>query len=387
MLFLILIAWAIFAFFSFGITGANYVWTRRAAKRPWKIKRDGSYLPRVSVIVPTYDECEVIKYKLANLAKLEYPEDSLQLVFVDSNSTDSTVSTIRDFAEKNPRANIRLLVEKERKGKSVALNTALQACTGDVIVISDADCFWPSKILYDSLSYLADPNVGAISGPKKLLNSQDSWVTRGEDKYLRSANLMKLGDSKVSSTILFEGGFSAYKRDLLENFDPYSTGSDDCGTVVSFLEKNFRAIMVTEGEFFTTFPRGWKAKMEMKIRRSGQLVRVLGTYCRLMLKGGFKNDRATVMRSLLMYVLAPIMFLLLIATTIYLMVLFPPAIAIFVPFLIPRINTYLIEVILGYGIMSYSFISVVSKRKFLVWKSPEDRTLLTEDMLIQRNLI
>jgi hypothetical protein len=30
----------------------------------------------------------------------------------------------------------------------------------------------------------------------------------------------------------------AYKRALLESFDPYKTGSDDCGSVISLLEKN-----------------------------------------------------------------------------------------------------------------------------------------------------
>jgi len=385
--FLIIIAWAIFAFFSFGITGLNYVWARRAAKRPWKIKKDGTYLPKISVIVPTYNEREVIDYKLRNLARLEYPEDSLQLVFVDSNSKDSTADAIRDFAEKNPRLNTKLLVEKERNGKSAALNNALQLCTGDVIVISDADCFWPSNILYESLPYLADPNVGAISGPKKLLNPLDSWVTKSEDKYLTSANLMKLGESKASSTILFEGGFSAYKRDLLKSIDPYNTGSDDCGSVISCLEKNLRAIMITEGEFFTTFARSLKARMEMKIRRGGQMVQVLNNYSRLLLKGNFKKDRAVVIRYMLMYGLAPVMFLFLVATTIYLTVIFPPTVVILALFLIPQINVYLIEVLLGYAVMLYSFVSAVSKRRFLIWKKPEDRISLTEDILVQRNLI
>jgi cellulose synthase/poly-beta-1,6-N-acetylglucosamine synthase-like glycosyltransferase len=387
MTFIVLVLWAVTAFFSLGVPGINYILTRRAAGRSWNTKKDDAYLPSVSAIVPTYNECEVIEHKLANLAKLEYPEGLLQLVFVDSCSTDSTVDTIRDFIARNPRENTQLLIENERRGKSSALNTALQRCVGDIIVVSDADCFWPSKILLNSLPYLADPVVGAISGPKTLLNSKDTWVTRSEDRYLKTANLIKSGESKISSTLLFEGGFSAYKRGAFESFDPYHTGSDDCGTVISCLEKNLRTIMVTEGEFFTTFPKDWNGRIEIKIRRSAQLVRVLQNYGRLLLKGAFRNERRTVLKNLLIYGLAPIVFPFLIAITVYLMVLFPPMTAILVLFLIPKVNSYLTEVVLNYMIMLYSMISTLSNRTFSIWKKPRDRAVLTKEMLFERDLI
>jgi len=38
-------------------------------------------------------------------------------------------------------------------------------------------------------------------------------------------------------------------------------------------------------------------------------------------------------------------------------------------------------------ILLYSIISTISRKKFTVWKKPEDRTLLTEDMLLQKGLI
>jgi len=375
------------AFLSVGISGVNYVCARRAAERPWKTKKDSAYLPKVSIVVPTYNEHEVIGYKLRNLAKLEYPRDLLQLVFVDSHSTDSTVDSIRDFIMENPKMNVHLLVESERKGKSSALNAASRHVAGDVIVISDADCFWPAKILFMSLPYLADPSVGAVSGPKSLLNSQDSWVTRSEERYLRSANLIKLGESKTWSTILFEGGFSAYKRGVLETFDPYNTGSDDCGSVIRCLEKNLRAIMVTEGQFFTTFPNDLKGRIEIKIRRGAQLFQVLKSYGRLLLRGTFSSLRWMVTKNLLLYVLAPIMFIFLIAMTAYLIALFPPMIILLAVFLIPKINVYAAEATLNYLIMFYSMISTVSNRTFSIWKKPSDRQLLLEDDLLKKQLI
>jgi cellulose synthase/poly-beta-1,6-N-acetylglucosamine synthase-like glycosyltransferase len=383
----LLILWLVFGFFSFGVLGLNYFYARATAKNPWKIKANNKYMPKVSIIVPTYNEYEVIEYKLRNLARLEYPNSLMQMVFIDSQSTDSTVNVIRDFAEDHPDLNIEILVESERRGKSSALNTALKSCSGDVIVVSDADCFWPPDILSKALSYLADLSVGAVSGPKKLLNPESSSVTRSEEAYLESANLMKLGDSKKSSTILFEGGFSAYKREVLGSFDPYDTGSDDCGTVIRVLEKNFRAVMIPEAEFFTAFPGTWMGKLEMKLRRTNQLLKVLKSYVILLFKNEIKTGKEIVAKNLIVYLLAPVMFLFFVVTTVYMMVKFPLAILLLLVFLIPKISGYLIEATLNYLIILYSIISTVSRKKFAVWKKPEDRTLLTEDMLLQKGLI
>lgn len=384
---IILSFWFAFALSSFGILGANYVVTRRAAKRAWKIRSDNGYMPRVSIIIPTYNEYEVIGYKLRNLAKLKYPACLSQMVFVDSRSTDGTTDKIRDFAERNPNEDIKIIVEEERKGKTAALNTALKDCNGEVVIVSDADCFWPSSILNQSLGYLSDSSVGAVSGPKKLLNSKDSWVTRSESRYLESMNSVKLGESKMSSTIFFEGGFSAFKRAVLDAFDPYDTGSDDCGTVIRILEQNKRAIMVPEAEFYTFFPRSWKGKTDIKIRRAVQLVRVLRNYSTLLSKGRMKAMNRTVIRNTLLYVFAPIMFLCFIVTTILLMFVFPPSVLLFSVFLIPKANTYLFEATSGFLTMSIASLLALLKKKSVLWKKPEDRKLVLEKPLAEAGLI
>ena len=107
------------------------------------------------------------------------------------------------------------MVEDERKGKSHALNNALTQCSGEVVIISDADCFWPQDILEKALPYLADPTVGAIAGPKIFFNAQQTWITRMEESYLKSAKFLRLGESKTGSTVFFEGGFSAFKKEAL----------------------------------------------------------------------------------------------------------------------------------------------------------------------------
>lgn len=379
--------WVLFALFSFGVLGLSYIWTRRNAKKPWKTKISRDYRPNVSIVVPTYNESQAICYKLRNLVKLDYPRSLTQMVFVDSLSTDSTLEKIREFAKDTQDMKITVIAENERKGKSSALNASLGSCIGDVVIVSDADCFWPSDILTKALPYLADPDVGAISGPKRLLNREASPVTKNEDMYLESMNLVKLGESKSSSTILFEGGFSAYKKEALDSFDPYLTGSDDCGTVIHLLEKGYRTIMVEEAEFFTTFPMTWKGRIALKARRANQLVRLLKKYAVLLFRGNIRIAKPVVAKNVLMYLVSPIMFLLFAATTVYIILKLPFVAAGLLVLLLPKIGPYLLEVILNYLILAYAIFSSLSKKRFIVWSQPEDRTLLEEQMLVQRGLV
>jgi len=386
-MFIVITIWIVSAFFSFGFIGLNYVLSAHAAKKPWRIKKKGDYSPKISIIVPTYNEAKVIEYKLKNLAKLKYPQDRLEMVFVDSNSQDSTVNHLLKFAKKNKDLRVTILVEKKRRGKSAALNAALKRCEGNVIVISDADCFWPSDILMKSLPFLTDPTVGAVSGPKKLLNSESSSVTKSEEVYLRSMNLIKLGESKFCCTMLFEGGFSAYKREILDSFDPYNTGSDDCGTLITLFKKKSRAIMVQEAEFFTTFPETWNGKIKMKKRRANQLVRLISRYALLLFSNKVKIARGIVTKNIVLYLVSPFAFVCLLITTVYFFLKFPLASIFLIALAIPKLRLYFIEVVFNYSILLQSMVLVILGKRFKTWKKPLDRMLLEEKSLLQRGLI
>jgi cellulose synthase/poly-beta-1,6-N-acetylglucosamine synthase-like glycosyltransferase len=386
-MFYLIFLWLVFCAFSFGISGFIFVSMRRAAKRPWCLKLDRNYRPKVSILVPTYNEEDVIQFKLKNLVKVKYPKDLMQIIVVDSNSKDQTVKLVRDFATRHPENNIQVLVESERRGKSASLNFALKNCEGEIVVVSDADCFWPSEILERTMPFLADPTVGAVSGPKILLNPEQSWVTKTENAYLNSMNMVRFGESKIGSTLLFEGGFSAYKRGLLDSFDPYNTGSDDCGSIVKLAEKGYRAICVPEACFYSTFPKSWKEKLSIKVRRANQLVRVLWKYFCLLLKGHIKVSKRVVVQGILIYLVSPIMFIAFATTTIILLFNFPYFSLMFLTFLLPNVGFYLFESIQSYLILFVSMLAVLMRKKFVVWKKPKDRSLLHENVLRQYGLI
>src|SRR6476660_10406058 len=84
--------------------------------------------PRISIVIPALNEAENLPHVLAEL-----PADTYELVLVDGQSTDGTSTVARTHY---PDVKI---VGQPGRGKGDALRAGFAACTGDVIVMMDAD--------------------------------------------------------------------------------------------------------------------------------------------------------------------------------------------------------------------------------------------------------
>jgi len=84
--------------------------------------------PRVSVVIPALNEAENLPHVLATL-----PADTYELVLVDGHSIDGTSTVARALYP-----NVKIVGQPSR-GKGEALRAGFAACSGDVIVMMDAD--------------------------------------------------------------------------------------------------------------------------------------------------------------------------------------------------------------------------------------------------------
>lgn len=386
-MFFYVLVWLIFGFLSIGPITFIFFFMRRSSQWSWPTKVDTNYKPRVSIIVPTYNEADIILLKLTNLDRIRYPRNLMETIIVDSNSNDGTQEIIRQFLKRKPRINMKMLVETARKGKSHALNYALSHCVGDVIIVSDADCFLPQSILEEAIPFLGDPTVGAISGPKILLNANQTWVTRLEESYLRSANVLRFGESKVGSTVFFEGGFSAFKKEAFYRFDPYDTGSDDCGTVISVVERDFRAMLVPQARFFSAFPPSYQGKIMIKLRRANQLVRVFGKYLNLLSKGKIKTSLKTVVPNIFLYLFSPLFFVAFTILTLGLVATFPFLLLTSLFLMIPCLRFYFYEILESNLLLTASILAILFGKKFSMWNPPQNRIYFTKERLVYFDLI
>src|SRR5215203_1435751 len=95
----------------------------------------GGELPLVTLVVPAYDEEEVIERKIANARALDYPADRLEIVVASDGSSDRT-------AELAHAAGADRVLELPRGGKVAALNQAVKEAKGAILAFSDANSYW-----------------------------------------------------------------------------------------------------------------------------------------------------------------------------------------------------------------------------------------------------
>jgi glycosyltransferase involved in cell wall biosynthesis len=106
-------------------------------------KRQNSYMPKVSVYIPTKNRSFMLKRSIDSVLKQTYP--NIEIVVCDDGSTDSTIEMMKSLCIKY--GNILYLREERSKGACHARNKAILAATGRFITgLDDDDQFLPNRI-------------------------------------------------------------------------------------------------------------------------------------------------------------------------------------------------------------------------------------------------
>lgn len=107
---------------------------------------------RLSVIIPTFNRVDFLPLSVRSLLEQTRPAD--EIIVVDDGSTQDVAGAVAQFGDR-----IRL-VRQDNAGKSAALNTGFEACTGDAISILDDDDLFPPTTLEAHVRALEE-NPGA----------------------------------------------------------------------------------------------------------------------------------------------------------------------------------------------------------------------------------
>ncbi len=159
--------------------------------------------PTVSMIIPAYDEEEVIAAKVANVLDLDYPRDRLQLIVASDGSTDRT-------AERARAAGAGLVLELPPGGKMLALNAAAEQAAGEVLAFSDANSVWSRDALRRLVAPFADRGVGYVCGQVRFV---DAAGDNPEGAYWRYEMAVREMESALAGVTAGNGAIYAVRRD------------------------------------------------------------------------------------------------------------------------------------------------------------------------------
>jgi glycosyltransferase involved in cell wall biosynthesis len=125
---------------------------------------------RLSVVMPVYNEARTVEYAIRRLRTV--PLD-MELICVDDGSSDGTRDVLARLRDEGVIDN--LILQDRNRGKGAAVRRGIQAATGDVTVIQDADLeydpFDLPALLHPITQNLADAVFGSrfLGGPHRVL--------------------------------------------------------------------------------------------------------------------------------------------------------------------------------------------------------------------------
>ncbi|EPR71373.1 glycosyltransferase family 2 protein [Cyclobacterium qasimii] len=220
------------------------------------------FLPDVTLVVPCYNEADIIKDKVLNSLGLEYPNEKLKIFFITDGSNDNFKEVLSEFPQ------VKLLHDDRRAGKTAAENRAMKFVSSPIVVFTDANTVLNVKAIKNIVRHFSDEKVGCVSGEKRVLvEEEDSASSAGEGMYWKYESFLKKMDSKLYSAVGAAGELVAFRSDLYRDL-PEDTILDDFMQSLLIASDGYRIVYEPEAYAMETGSDSTGEELKRKIRIS-----------------------------------------------------------------------------------------------------------------------
>jgi cellulose synthase/poly-beta-1,6-N-acetylglucosamine synthase-like glycosyltransferase len=221
-------------------------------------------LPKMSMILPVYNEEKIIARKIQNLLSLKYPEGKFEIIIVDGNSSDKTIDLINSFQDER----IILIRNQKREGVTQATKDGVRVSTGDVAILTDTEALFEENVLQLLGNDLRDPKIGAITGIEKIVNPKENVTTQVEHTYRLLYNLFSISESIIESTSYFRGEFAAIRKSLFPMNVDSDKGILDVEIAIAAIKAGYQAKCDPRIKFFGLAANRFDDRNRQKIQRA-----------------------------------------------------------------------------------------------------------------------
>jgi glycosyltransferase involved in cell wall biosynthesis len=176
-------------------------------------------MPKLSVVVPAYNERATVEQLLRRVAEAPLPAGvELDLVVVDDCSRDGTGDLLRRLRDEAKPCRFTLVEHPVNRGKGAALRSGFAAASGDLLLVQDADLEYDPREYPKLLQPILDDEADVVYG-SRFLGGQPHrvlfyWHSLG-NRFLTMLSNM-LTDLNLSD---METCYKVFRRSLLDRLD------------------------------------------------------------------------------------------------------------------------------------------------------------------------
>jgi poly-beta-1,6 N-acetyl-D-glucosamine synthase len=232
-------------------------------------KKESGVFPKISIVVPAFNEAKTIKNCIESLQSLDYP--SFEIIVVDDGSSDNTF----EVASQCKYAKV---IHQNNQGKPIALNNGISHSSGEIILTVDADTELDRSALRPIASrFAANNKLGAVAGNVKVKREPTILNTIQSAEYATGINLVRKGQSVLGTVMVVPGPVAALKKKTIEQVGFFSddTFAEDFDITVKILKRGYEIEYEEDSLAYTDAPKNTEDLIKQRRRWYRGMLQVL----------------------------------------------------------------------------------------------------------------
>ena len=155
-------------------------------------------IKKVSVIIPTHNQKEILARTLDYLMVQDYSQDQYEIIVVDDGSTDATQEMVK--SKMGSGASLRYLYQKQR-GPHFARNLGIEKAGGEIIIFVDSDIFAPPNFISEHMKFHQRLGDIVVSGPTVRTDNLDNVFADANRRKIKKLLFDFSGPSFITSNL------------------------------------------------------------------------------------------------------------------------------------------------------------------------------------------
>jgi N-acetylglucosaminyltransferase len=224
---------------------------------------DPAIWPRVSIIVPVFNEGSHVLATARSFDQLDYPRNRLEIIFIDDCSTDRTYEYLRQVEAAHPH--MRVSKNPRNMGKRLGIKRVVQEVASELVLSVDSDVIVDANALKQLVRHMHSTGADGVGGCVFVSNANENWLTRMQTvKYWVGYQFLKNVENAFDHVMCLSGCLTLYKREALLAVDEDVADRRFLGEEVKYgedrfltrklVERGYRTRLCFEARCFTKAP-------------------------------------------------------------------------------------------------------------------------------------
>jgi len=183
-------------------------------------------MSKVSIIIPVYNEGRTIKQVIDQIKNVDFGKIEKEVIIVDDGSTDKTQKVLKKV---NDHA-FRIIFKKTNSGKGSAVIEGLNAATGDVITIHDADLEYNPNDIPKLIKPIIEGKTKVVYGSRFKGKIENMTLPRIIANKFLTAFINLLYGSKISDSCTC---YKVFDSKMIKKFNLECQGFEVCHEITA----------------------------------------------------------------------------------------------------------------------------------------------------------